>query len=132
MAVALGGRVAEEIIYGEDEVRRRDDEKRVHTRSRANTVARKNSPLAILVSYARARQIGGTARVRSRRTASAGFADCRPARRGQVTTGASNDLERVASTAKMMVTRFGMSERVGQVRAHSHSSHTAPPTNTRT
>ena len=28
----------------------------------------------------------------------------------QVTTGASNDLERVASTAKMMVTRFGMSE----------------------
>jgi len=32
-----------------------------------------------------------------------------------VTTGASNDLERVASTAKMMVTRFGMSERVGQV-----------------
>ena len=53
MAVALGGRVAEEIMYGEDEV----------------------------------------------------------------TTGASNDLERVASTAKMMVTRFGMSERVGQVRA---------------
>jgi len=51
MAVALGGRVAEEIIFGEDEV----------------------------------------------------------------TTGASNDLERVASTAKMMVTRFGMSERVGQV-----------------
>jgi len=51
MAVALGGRVAEEIIFGED----------------------------------------------------------------QVTTGASNDLERVASTAKMMVTRFGMSERIGQV-----------------
>jgi len=51
MAVALGGRVAEEIIFGDDEV----------------------------------------------------------------TTGASNDLERVASTAKMMVTQFGMSERIGQV-----------------
>ncbi|EKX47076.1 hypothetical protein GUITHDRAFT_86435 [Guillardia theta CCMP2712] len=51
MAVALGGRIAEEIVFGEDEV----------------------------------------------------------------TTGASNDLERVTSTAKMMVTRFGMSERVGQV-----------------
>jgi len=51
MAVALGGRVAEEIIFGEDEV----------------------------------------------------------------TTGASNDLERVSSTAKMMVTQFGMSERIGQV-----------------
>ena len=36
-------------------------------------------------------------------------------RQTQVTTGASNDLERVASTAKMMVTRFGMSERIGQV-----------------
>merc|ERR1712216_1093547 len=51
MAVALGGRIAEEIIFGEDEV----------------------------------------------------------------TTGASNDLERVTSTAKMMVTQFGMSERIGQV-----------------
>jgi cell division protease FtsH len=51
MAVALGGRIAEEIIYGEDEI----------------------------------------------------------------TTGASNDIERVTSTAKMMVTRFGMSEKVGQV-----------------
>eukprot|EP00284_Hemiselmis_tepida_P014178 CAMPEP_0174926904 /NCGR_PEP_ID=MMETSP1355-20121228/16054_1 /TAXON_ID=464990 /ORGANISM="Hemiselmis tepida, Strain CCMP443" /LENGTH=711 /DNA_ID=CAMNT_0016172971 /DNA_START=42 /DNA_END=2177 /DNA_ORIENTATION=+ len=51
MAVALGGRIAEEIIFGEDEI----------------------------------------------------------------TTGASNDIERVTSTAKMMVTRFGMSEKVGQV-----------------
>ena len=46
MAVALGGRVAEEIVYGEDEV----------------------------------------------------------------TTGASNDLQQVASTARQMITRFGMSE----------------------
>jgi len=51
MAVALGGRIAEEIIFGDDEI----------------------------------------------------------------TTGASNDLERVTSTAKMMVTQFGMSERIGQV-----------------
>merc|ERR1719287_189314 len=51
MAVALGGRIAEEIIFGDDEV----------------------------------------------------------------TTGASNDLERVTSTAKMMVTQYGMSERIGQV-----------------
>ena len=51
MAVALGGRIAEEIIFGDDEI----------------------------------------------------------------TTGASNDLERVTSTAKMMVTQYGMSERIGQV-----------------
>lgn len=51
MAVALGGRIAEEIIYGEDEI----------------------------------------------------------------TTGASNDIQQVTNTAKMMVTRFGMSEKVGQV-----------------
>jgi len=51
MAVALGGRIAEEIIFGEEEI----------------------------------------------------------------TTGASNDIERVTSTAKMMVTRFGMSEKIGQV-----------------
>merc|ERR1719231_1056934 len=51
MAVALGGRIAEEIIFGEDEV----------------------------------------------------------------TTGASNDLQQVSNTAKMMVTRFGMSEKIGQV-----------------
>ena len=51
MAVALGGRVAEEIVYGEDEV----------------------------------------------------------------TTGASNDLQQVASVARQMVTRFGMSETLGPV-----------------
>jgi cell division protease FtsH len=51
MAVALGGRVAEEMIYGEDEV----------------------------------------------------------------TTGASNDLQQVANVARQMVTRFGMSDRLGPV-----------------
>ncbi|KGG16707.1 Cell division protein FtsH [Prochlorococcus sp. MIT 0602] len=51
MAVALGGRVAEEIVYGEDEV----------------------------------------------------------------TTGASNDLKQVAQVARQMVTRFGMSEKIGPV-----------------
>ncbi len=51
MAVALGGRVAEEIVYGEDEV----------------------------------------------------------------TTGASNDLQQVARVARQMVTRFGMSEKLGPV-----------------
>ncbi|KGG13140.1 MULTISPECIES: ATP-dependent zinc metalloprotease FtsH [Prochlorococcus] len=51
MAVALGGRVAEEIVYGEDEV----------------------------------------------------------------TTGASNDLTQVAQVARQMVTRFGMSEKLGPV-----------------
>ncbi len=51
MAVALGGRVAEEIIYGEDEV----------------------------------------------------------------TTGASNDLKQVASVARQMVTKFGMSDKLGPV-----------------
>ncbi len=51
MAVALGGRIAEEIIFGEEEV----------------------------------------------------------------TTGASNDLQQVARVARQMVTRFGMSERLGPV-----------------
>jgi len=51
MAVPLGGRVAEEIVYGEDEV----------------------------------------------------------------TTGASNDLQQVASTARQMITRFGMSDTLGPV-----------------
>ena len=51
MAVALGGRVAEEIVYGEDEV----------------------------------------------------------------TTGASNDLQQVAQVARQMITRFGMSDKIGPV-----------------
>jgi cell division protease FtsH len=51
MAVALGGRLAEEIIFGEEEV----------------------------------------------------------------TTGASNDLQQVARVAKQMITRFGMSDRLGPV-----------------
>ncbi len=51
MAVALGGRVAEEIVYGEEEV----------------------------------------------------------------TTGASNDLQQVANTARQMITRFGMSDGIGPV-----------------
>ena len=51
MAVALGGRIAEEIVFGEEEV----------------------------------------------------------------TTGASNDLQQVARVARQMVTRFGMSDRLGQV-----------------
>jgi cell division protease FtsH len=51
MAVALGGRVAEELVYGEDEV----------------------------------------------------------------TTGASNDLQQVARVARQMVTRFGMSDKLGPV-----------------
>ena len=32
---------------------------------------------------------------------------------GEITTGASNDLEKVTETAKQMVMRFGMSERLG-------------------
>jgi cell division protease FtsH len=32
---------------------------------------------------------------------------------GEITTGASNDLEKVTATAKQMVMRFGMSERLG-------------------
>jgi cell division protease FtsH len=51
MAVALGGRIAEEIVFGEEEV----------------------------------------------------------------TTGASNDLQQVARVARQMITRFGMSERLGPV-----------------
>ena len=51
MAVALGGRVAEEIVYGE----------------------------------------------------------------GEVTTGASNDLKQVAQVARQMVTRFGMSDKLGPI-----------------
>ena len=33
----------------------------------------------------------------------------------EVTTGASNDLERVASVARQMITRYGMSERLGPI-----------------
>ena len=62
MAVALGGRIAEEIIFGDDEI----------------------------------------------------------------TTGASNDLERVTSTAKRMVMEFGMSEKIGQV-ALAGSPQGSPP-----
>src|ERR1700753_19850 len=40
---------------------------------------------------------------------------------GEVTTGASNDLEKVAATAKQMVMRFGMSEKLGpRVVGHDH------------
>mmetsp|Transcript_12990 Transcript_12990/g.36851 ORF Transcript_12990/g.36851 Transcript_12990/m.36851 type:complete len:569 (-) Transcript_12990:531-2237(-) len=63
MAVALGGRVAEEIIFGDDEI----------------------------------------------------------------TTGASNDLERVSSVAKAMVTEYGMSERIGQVALGGGQGGAPPP-----
>jgi cell division protease FtsH len=40
---------------------------------------------------------------------------------GEVTTGASNDLEQVTATAKQMVMRFGMSEKLGpRVFGHDH------------
>jgi cell division protease FtsH len=40
---------------------------------------------------------------------------------GEVTTGASNDIEKVTATAKQMVMRFGMSERLGpRVFGHDH------------
>jgi cell division protease FtsH len=40
----------------------------------------------------------------------------------EVTTGASNDLEKVTATAKQMVMRFGMSEKLGpRVFGHDHS-----------
>jgi cell division protease FtsH len=38
----------------------------------------------------------------------------------EVTTGASNDLERVTSTARQMVTRFGMSEKLGPMALGQH------------
>src|SRR5262245_65701613 len=39
----------------------------------------------------------------------------------EVTTGASNDLEKVTQTAKQMVMRFGMSEKLGpRVFGHDH------------
>ena len=41
---------------------------------------------------------------------------------GEITTGASNDLEKVTSTAKQMVMRYGMSERLGpRVFGHDRS-----------
>ena len=41
---------------------------------------------------------------------------------GEVTSGASNDLEKATQTAKQMVMRFGMSERLGpRVFGHEHS-----------
>src|SRR3712207_4051064 len=41
---------------------------------------------------------------------------------GEVTTGASNDLEKVTQTAKQMVMRYGMSEKLGpRVFGHEHA-----------
>jgi cell division protease FtsH len=41
---------------------------------------------------------------------------------GEITTGASNDIEKVTATAKQMVMRFGMSEKLGlRVYGHDHS-----------
>jgi cell division protease FtsH len=40
---------------------------------------------------------------------------------GEITTGASNDLEKVTATAKQMVMRFGMSDKLGpRVYGHDH------------
>jgi cell division protease FtsH len=40
---------------------------------------------------------------------------------GEITTGASNDLEKITATAKQMVMRFGMSDRLGpRVFGHDH------------
>ena len=45
---------------------------------------------------------------------------------GEITTGASNDLEKVTATAKQMVMRFGMSEKLGpRVFGHDHG-HAVP------
>src|SRR5947208_1928872 len=41
---------------------------------------------------------------------------------GEITTGASNDIEKVTQTAKQMVMRFGMSEKLGpRVSGHDHA-----------
>src|SRR5206468_5995517 len=41
---------------------------------------------------------------------------------GEITTGASNDIEKVTQTAKQMVMRFGMSEKLGpRVFGHDHA-----------
>lgn len=42
---------------------------------------------------------------------------------GSITTGAENDLQRVTAIARQMVTRWGMSERVGTI---SYSEHEDP------
>src|SRR5690242_13659830 len=40
---------------------------------------------------------------------------------GEITTGASNDLEKITATAKQMVMRFGMSDKLGpRVFGHDH------------
>ena len=40
---------------------------------------------------------------------------------GEITTGASNDIEKVTATAKQMVMRFGMSDKLGpRVFGHDH------------
>src|SRR5207302_10990672 len=40
---------------------------------------------------------------------------------GQITPGASNDIEKVTATAKQMVMRFGMSDKLGpRVFGHDH------------
>ena len=45
---------------------------------------------------------------------------------GEITTGASNDIEKVTATAKQMVMRFGMSEKLGpRVFGHDHG-HAVP------
>ena len=54
---------------------------------------------------------------------------------GEVTTGASNDLEKVTETAKQMVMRFGMSERLGprvfgHDRGQPSSAASSPPSPT--
>jgi cell division protease FtsH len=45
---------------------------------------------------------------------------------GEITTGASNDLEKVTATAKQMVMRFGMSEKLGP-RVFGHDQFSAEP-----
>ena len=45
---------------------------------------------------------------------------------GEITTGAANDLEKVTSTAKQMVMRFGMSEKLGPRTFGHDQSHAVP------
>ena len=44
----------------------------------------------------------------------------------EVTTGAANDIERITSTAKQMIMRFGMSEKLGPARARPQPRHAVP------